>query len=167
MDGYWDSNTNTWVSGTNYYTGSNPGAQQLSVKNPNLKGIETGIQAHIDKFNSGSGLSNINSNSGGNSTNWLGKGGYLDTASTGIQAVSAGVGAWNGFENMKLAKNKFAFEKAATNRNVANQGLAYNTELDRRRNVGYAMATGAMSSADRNAYNAKTQAMHADTSAIG
>jgi len=149
-----------WVVGTN--------GKPIGLSSEALAQIKTASGNNPNGFVYGDNKGLSYGGLGGNrSINWMGKGGYLDTAATGIQALSAGVGAWNGFQDMKLAKDKFAFEKASANRNIANQGLAYNTELDRRRNVGLAMATDAMSAAARNSYKAHTQALHANTSAIG
>lgn len=167
MNGF---NTTIPGIGIDSYTGDNPGAIQLAIKNPNAVGIGNSANAYLKNYETGSGLSNYglgNIGDSNSSINWLGRNGILDSATTGIQALSAGMNAWNGFQNMNLAKHQFAFEKAAANRNVANQGLAYNTELDRRRSVGLALAGNTLSAAAKKAYNAKTQSMQANTSAIG
>lgn len=70
----------------------------------------------------------------------------LGTGSTGpgmsavdvATLVNAGTGTANaflGYKNYGLAKDTFNFNKAAVNRDIANQGLAYNTELDRRAGI--------------------------------
>lgn len=60
--------------------------------------------------------------------------GMKDVA-TGVNAVTGLANAFLGYKNYGLAKDTLNFNKAAANRDVANQGLAYNTELDRRAGI--------------------------------
>lgn len=61
--------------------------------------------------------------------------GMKDVA-TGVNAVTGLANAFLGYKNYGLAKDTLTFNKAATNRDIANQGLAYNTALENNAKIG-------------------------------
>lgn len=56
-------------------------------------------------------------------------GGALDVGLGALQTLG---NLWNSFQQMKLAKDQFSFQKEAYNTNLANQEMAYNTTLENR-----------------------------------
>lgn len=109
-------------------------------------------------------------NSGGNA--WQQGLGY---GLAGLQALSGLMNAYTGYKNYKLAKEQFGFEKAAMNRNIANQAKVINNAYDNAAQVAAGMI-GARDSAgnygmtsqdvvDRYAANAEKK--HVDGSRIG
>ena len=89
----------------------------------------------------------------------------------GIGQIAGGLGAlgsaWTGYKALGLAEDQFGFEKAATNRNIANQGLLANNAITNANEVGLALGGGAMTPDQIAASKAATQAKLVDTSAIG
>ena len=69
-------------------------------------------------------------------SSWLGKNGYLSTGANITNALSGLAGAYTGWKALKLGEEQFAWQKAATNRDLENQGLAYNTALMDRAAIG-------------------------------
>lgn len=69
-------------------------------------------------------------------SSWLGKDGYLSTGANITNALSGLAGAYTGWKALKLGEEQFAWQKAAVNRNLENQGLAYNTALMDRAAIG-------------------------------
>lgn len=69
-------------------------------------------------------------------SSWLGKDGYLSTGSNIANALSGLAGAYTGWKALKLGEEQFAWQKAAANRDLENQGLAYNTALMDRAAIG-------------------------------
>lgn len=67
---------------------------------------------------------------------WLGAGGYLDTGANITNALSGLAGAYTGWKALKLGEEQFDWQKAAANRDLENQGLAYNTALMDRAAIG-------------------------------
>lgn len=67
---------------------------------------------------------------------WLGKYGYLSTGANVANALSGLAGAYTGWKALKLGEEQFAWQKAAANRDLENQGLAYNTALMDRAAIG-------------------------------
>lgn len=105
---------------------------------------------------------------GTNAKNGLGAfGDYLgagmDIANIGI----AGLGAYTGWQNLGLAKDQFNFEKAATNRDIANQGKQINNAYTNASQVGLALGGGAMTPEQIAAEKAALQNRYVNTSAIG
>ena len=96
--------------------------------------------------------------------------GAMDYVSGGA-AIAGGLGdlanAYLGYKNYKLAKDQFGFEKAATNRNIFNEGTLINTQLANANNVGLGLAGNTMTEAQKQASRDKTAAGFVDTSAIG
>ena len=70
------------------------------------------------------------------SSSWLGKDGYLSTGANIANALSGLAGAYTGWKALKLGEEQFAWQKAAANRDLENQGLAYNTALMDRAAIG-------------------------------
>ena len=97
---------------------------------------------------------------GPNSTSWSG-----NDIATGVNAATGLASALLGHKNYKLAKDTLSFNKAATNRDVANQGLAYNSALDMQ--TSNASALGGLSSAESQARLDANKAKYMNTSAIG
>ena len=69
-------------------------------------------------------------------SSWLGKDGYLSTGANIANAFSGLAGAYTGWKALKLGEEQFAWQKAAANRDLENQGLAYNTALMDRAAIG-------------------------------
>ena len=69
-------------------------------------------------------------------SSWLGRDGYLGTGATVANALSGLAGAYTGWKALKLGEEQFAWQKAAANRDLENQGLAYNTALMDRAAIG-------------------------------
>ena len=60
----------------------------------------------------------------------------------GLQALSGLANAFLGYKNYKLAKKQFGFEKAAINRNIANQAKIINNAYDNAAQVAAGMIGG-------------------------
>jgi hypothetical protein len=69
-------------------------------------------------------------------SSWLGKDGYLSTGANIANALSGLAGAYTGWKALKLGEEQFDWQKAAANRDLENQGLAYNTALMDRAAIG-------------------------------
>ena len=69
-------------------------------------------------------------------SSWLGEDGYLSTGATVADALSGLAGAYTGWKALKLGEEQFDWQKAAANRDLENQGLAYNTALMDRAAIG-------------------------------
>lgn len=93
--------------------------------------------------------------------------GALGTFGSVAQGLGSLANAYTGYKNYQLAEDQFGFEKAATNRNIANQGLMVNNAYDNANAVGLALGGGAMTPEQIAASNAATKAKHVNTSAIG
>ena len=72
----------------------------------------------------------------GTGSSWLGRDGYLSTGTTVANALSGLAGAYTGWKALKLGEEQFDWQKAAANRDLENQGLAYNTALMDRAAIG-------------------------------
>ena len=69
-------------------------------------------------------------------SSWLGRDGYLGTGAAVANALSGLAGAYTGWKALKLGEEQFGWQKAAANRDLENQGLAYNTALMDRAAIG-------------------------------
>ena len=69
-------------------------------------------------------------------SSWLGKDGYLSTGANIANTLSGLAGAYTGWKALKLGEEQFDWQKAAANRDLENQGLAYNTALMDRAAIG-------------------------------
>lgn len=96
-----------------------------------------------------------------------GMAGYAGLTNSAVGAFTAYNQYKMGKENLKMAREKFGFEKAATNRGLQNQASEYNTALDNRHAVGLALGGGAMSQAQIDASNADNASRRLSTTAIG
>lgn len=99
--------------------------------------------------------------------NWFGEGGYLSTGANVAQGLGGLMGAYTGWKNLGLAKDQFNFEKAATNRNLANQGQMINTAYQNAGDVGLTLAGGTLSPEQRAAEQEKIKAKYVSTAPIG
>lgn len=93
--------------------------------------------------------------------------GYLSAGADVLQGLGALGSAYTGWQNYGLAKEQFGFEKAATNRNIANQGKQINNAYQNASEVGLALGGGAMTPEQIAAERAAVQNRLVDTSAIG
>jgi hypothetical protein len=66
----------------------------------------------------------------------------LGTVFSGLNALSGLANAYLGFKNYSLAKKQFGFEKAAINRNIANQAKIINNAYDNAAQVAAGMVGG-------------------------
>lgn len=112
-------------------------------------------------------------------------GGFLNTLKEGVGTLGgignimqglAGIGnMFNAYKQYGLAKRKFAFEKAAANRNVANQAKIINNTYDNAAQVAAGMIGGKDSEGNYgyvdqglvNAYAQKAKDKHVDGSKLG
>ena len=69
-------------------------------------------------------------------SSWIGRDGYLSTGANVANAFSGLAGAYTGWKALKLGEEQFDWQKAAANRDLENQGLAYNTALMDRAAIG-------------------------------
>ena len=69
-------------------------------------------------------------------SSWLGRDGYLSTGANIANSLSGLAGAYTGWKALKLGEEQFNWQKAAANRDLENQGLAYNTALMDRAAIG-------------------------------
>ena len=99
------------------------------------------------------------------STSGLGE--YLGMGADLANIGLSGVQAYLGWENLGLAEDQFAFEKAAANRNIANQGKQVNNAYENASNVGLALGGGAMTPEQIAAEKAALRNRYVDTSTIG
>lgn len=96
----------------------------------------------------------------------------LGLAAQGLQSLSGLYNAYTGYKNYQLAKQQFAFEKAAMNRNIANQAKIINNTYDNAARIAAGMAgerdaQGVLSQDVINEYAARARQQHVDGSAIG
>ena len=90
--------------------------------------------------------------------------------STGANILNAGVGlanAYLGYKNYGLAKDQFDFSKAATNRDILNQGTLINNSVQNASDVGLALGGGAMTADQIAREKAAVQNRYVNTSVIG
>ena len=102
--------------------------------------------------------------------------GMPNATSTGITAgdIASGLGAaanlanaYIGYKNYGLAKDKFGFEKAATNRSIENQAIEFNAGVQNRGDVGLAIAGDRLSPEQRAAEQARMQGQMISGAKIG
>jgi len=94
-------------------------------------------------------------------------GSNLQTGLAGIQAASGLLNAYTGLQGLGLAKDQFGFQKAAANRNIANQAALLNEQRANAGNVGLALAGSTMSAAQKQAARDKITAGNVDGSKVG
>jgi hypothetical protein len=102
----------------------------------------------------------------GNTNTGIGLDG-LKTGLAGVQAAAGLMNAYTGYKGLGLAKDQFAFQKSAANRDVANQASLINESRMNAGNVGLALAGNTMNDAQRTAARNKISAGNVDGSAIG
>lgn len=78
-------------------------------------------------------------------------------AQFGLGAIQTLGSLWNSFEQNKLAKQSFNFQKEAYATNLANQTKTYNTELEDRINARYATEVRANAAEDAASYVEKNR----------
>jgi hypothetical protein len=94
-------------------------------------------------------------------------GNTFSNVAQGAQAL-AGLGqAYIGYKNYGLAKDMFNFQKATTNRNIANQASEYNTGVQNAGDVGMSLAGATMSPEQRAAYQSTLDSRKISTAPIG
>lgn len=86
---------------------------------------------------------------------------------SGIGAAANLANAYVGYKNYGLAKDKFGFEKAATNRNIENQAQQYNAELQNRAEIGLALGGSAITPEQRAATLAQMERQKISGAPIG
>jgi hypothetical protein len=72
---------------------------------------------------------------GTDSKGWFGVNGLgknLDTLKLGASGIQTLAGLWAAMQSMKMAKKQYAFTRATTNANLANQTQSYNTSIEDR-----------------------------------
>lgn len=89
----------------------------------------------------------------------------LKTGLAGVNAAANIMNAVTGWKSLGLAKDQFNFEKAAANRNLQNQGLAYNTAVDKAAGI-VAAGSGTMNQQQADAYRKSAEKNYMDTRAI-
>lgn len=89
----------------------------------------------------------------------------------GLQTLTGLANAYLGYKNYKLAKDQFGFEKAAINRNIANQAKQINSAYDSSASIAAAMqgtdANGVLRPEVRERYMNEAKNRHVDGSRIG
>lgn len=89
----------------------------------------------------------------------------------GLQTLTGLANAYLGYKNYKLAKDQFGFEKAAVNRNIANQAKQINSAYDSSASIAAAMqgtdANGVLRPEVRERYMNEAKNRHVDGSRIG
>lgn len=89
----------------------------------------------------------------------------------GLQTLTGLANAYIGYKNYKLAKDQFGFEKAAVNRNIANQAKQINSAYDSSASIAAAMAgtdaNGVLRPEVRERYMNEAKNRHVDGSKIG
>jgi len=103
---------------------------------------------------------------GSSSTNMFGDIGLGDLAGVAEGLGSLG-GAYTAYKGLGQAEDQFNFEKALANRNLANEGLLINTQIQNAADVGLALGGGAVTPEQIEASKAATATRFVDTSAIG
>jgi hypothetical protein len=93
--------------------------------------------------------------------------GDMGNYAQGLQALSGLANAYMGYKNYGLAKDMFGFEKAATNRNMANQASEYNTGIQNAGEVGMGLAGNTMDANARAARQAQLNSQKISTAPIG
>jgi len=90
----------------------------------------------------------------------------LQAGASVIGATAGIANAYLGFKNYGLAKKQYAFQKKITNRNLANQALLINEQLDRRARVGNALAGNTLTAEEKAARLDRAARNHVDGSSI-
>jgi len=96
-------------------------------------------------------------------TNWAKN---LQAGASVVGATAGLANAYLGFKNYALAKKQYAFQKNVTNRNLANQALLVNEQLDRRARVGNALAGNVLTAEEKAARLDRAARNHVDGSSI-
>jgi hypothetical protein len=78
-------------------------------------------------------------------------------AQFGLSAIQTLGSLWNSFQQNKMAKQSFNFQKEAYQTNLENQTQSYNTELEDRINARYATEGRANAAADAASYVEKNR----------
>lgn len=88
----------------------------------------------------------------------------------GLDVAKLGLGGYQAYlakKNYDLAKDQFGFEKAATNRNIANQASLVNRDIQNRGEVGLSLAGNTMNPEQRAARLAELESQKLSTAPIG
>jgi len=92
---------------------------------------------------------------------------YVDMGMRGAQALTGLYSAYLAQKKLKMAKDQFAFEKAATNRGLVDQSKAYNDSAQNAFDVGTALAGSTLSADAKAAQQAQLNTRKLSESAIG
>lgn len=155
---------NSWQTSLNNLFDTNYGNTQYQYQTPEGSWTSADLSGNkeaLDYFNNrdayDSGAMQYGDSTG---TNWAGIGGLvlggLDVAGKLWQGKTAA-------EGLKLAKDKFNFEKGLAAANYANQAKSYNEELGRMADVGLALGGNAVSPEQRAATLASVAANKVNT----
>jgi hypothetical protein len=158
----WFQQKSNDMFGTNYGTGRITGDQAaFEAANPNAVLDANGNWSGLSTTNNGEWVGNV-------STPSSSFGGITGSGlAQGAQAL-AGLGqAYIGYKNYGLAKDMFNFQKATTNRNIANQASEYNTGVQNAGDVGMSLAGATMSPEQRAAYQATLDSRKISTAPVG
>lgn len=150
--------------GTSYGTGTVTQDQlNFEAANPNATldagGNWSGLTTNANGAYEGS-LGKSNGTSGG----W---GDYAVAAAAGVQGLAGLANAYMANKNLKLAKDMFGFEKATTNRNLANQAQLVNNQIQNAGEVGMSLAGNTMDPNARAARQAQLDTMKVSGTPIG
>lgn len=91
----------------------------------------------------------------------------INAGAQGLQALSGLANGYMASKNLKLAKDMFGFEKAATNRNIANQAQLVNNQIQNSGEVGMSLAGNTMDPNARAARQAQLDTMKVSGSPVG
>ena len=91
----------------------------------------------------------------------------INAGAQGLQALSGLANGYMASKNLKLAKDMFGFEKAATNRNIANQAQLVNNQIQNSGEVGMSLAGNTMDPNARAARQAQLNTMKVSGSPVG
>ena len=111
-------------------------------------------------FNDNQNLfSNWGYNTGG--LDWFGKNGILPTAFQGLQALSGGLNAITGLQQLALSRDQYNFARRVANANLNNSVENYYNAIKNANRIGYALQGGYA----RKAYGADSQELAATNAA--
>jgi hypothetical protein len=137
------------LEGNNYMFTNTDGTQgSLAIDPQYLQGAEGA--AVYDAIN--------NPTQGSEGSGAGGMGDYMGLANLGVNAFNAYNNYTLGRENLKMARDKFGFEKAATTANYANQAKLANNQIQNAGEVGMGLAGNTMDATARAARQAQMDA---------
>ena len=161
--------TTCMIAGTNIHLNGDGTYTKFASRGQDITGSVsdlTGIGA--DTTIIGADGKSYGINPANNTFNWQQGLGY---GLAGLQTLTGLANAYLGYKNYKLAKDQFGFEKAAVNRNIANQAKQINSAYDSSASIAAAMqgtdANGVLRPEVRERYMNEAKNRHVDGSKIG